>query len=146
MNKDKKSIIECVLDEIFAQKVSCITETRKADLRSFISMVVNGDTLDSTYLVISARVTNEEDGVLIYLISETRLLKFDITSKEISFSLKLNDISSITYSREKEKRSIKVSTKDSKDFGLQYDKEDASKIESFFQKLDDLRAKKDGGK
>jgi hypothetical protein len=109
-------------------------------------MVINGDALDPTYLVISARVTNEEDGVLVYLISETRLLKFDITSKEISFSLKLNDISSITYSREKEKRSIKVSTKDSKDFGLQYDQGDAPKIENFFQKLDDLRAKKDGGK
>jgi hypothetical protein len=141
---NKESIINNILDEMFAQKVPSITEARRDDLHSFMNIVINGDELDTTYLIISASVTNEEEGVLVYLISETRLLKFDITSKEVSSSFKLNDISSITYSREKEKRSINVSIKGSKGFGLQYDKSDATKIETFFQKLDDLRAKKNG--
>ena len=116
MKDDKENIINRILDEIFTQKVSSIPETRRADLYSFMRMVVNGDMLDIVYLVIPARVTKEEDGILAYVISETRLLKFDITSKEVSSSFKLDDISSITYSREKEKRSIKVSTKDSERF------------------------------
>lgn len=145
MNENKESIINRILDEIFAQKVSSVQENRRNDLYSFMNLVINGDQLNH-YIVISARVTKEEDGVLVYLISETRLLKFDITSKEVSSSFKLDDISGITYSREQEKRSIDVFIKDSKWFGLQYDKSDAAKIEDFFQKLDDLRTKKDGRK
>jgi len=146
MSSNKNFIINSILDKILAQGVPSISEARRADLYSFMQMVINGDTLDSKYLVISARVTSEEDGVLVYLISKTRLLKFDITSKIVSFSFKLNDISSITYSREDEKRSINVLINDSKGlgFGLQYDKSDAVEVENFFQKLDDLRAKKDG--
>jgi hypothetical protein len=108
----------------------------------FIKATINGDEVKA-YLPIIANLKPKTLGTLLYILTNVRLIKIEISSAEKinSMSYFLNSMTNIDRKLiEENKISVNIIFQNTS-FGLTYSIEDRD-ITEFFQKIEDLKAKK----
>jgi|GEM_PF-6833007 len=139
-----ESTLQAILQEIFDLKSPAIEEARRSNISEFIKTTVNGDDVVA-YLAISANVKPDIMGALAYILTNRRVIKFDIyPGGEIkSVTFPLDTITGLERSIEGNREAVNL-TFHSGSFGIKYNSPNA-KITSFFQKVDDARVSKSVG-
>lgn len=137
MSTSKILTTEEICKSIFESGFS-ISEERKQPIKDFVTTTVNGDTVKD-YLTITATISKDRDGVLVYVLTNSRLIKIDIDSKTIeSTSSFLNEIVGV------ERKLLEGNTAQvavnipNNSFGLRYPSNNET-IMSFFQKVEQSR-------
>ena len=135
-----KTILDKITDEVFQLDNPVINSSRRSQIREFIESAINGDTPES-YLVINSKLSKDRKGVLVYILTNARLLKIDIDDKDIySSSPSLNAIINIDRKLLEGNRAQVTIYFQNDSFGLKYSA-DNQKISEFFQKVDQWRIK-----
>jgi hypothetical protein len=136
-------ILNKILDEIFALTSPKIDDSRRPQIKDFIDSAINSDTV-SEHLVISCFLGKDKDGAdrdgaLVYLLTDTRLIKIEIDQNSIlSSSPTLTSIIKIDKKLE-DNDAAQVSIEFQNDyFGLRYSATN-TEITQFFQKVDAKR-------
>lgn len=131
----KQETLDAIVAEIFQLDSPKIDETRIEQVSEFLTSAVNGDT-PITQLVINASVDEKNKGVIIYILTNLRLIKVDIAPKEIkSSSFPLNTL--IGVDRKLiggDQIEFSISFQNGS-FGLRYS-QDLKNITDFFQKIE----------
>ncbi len=130
----KHEKIHSIMENIFGEKDVLIPEDRKKSITDFVTSTVNGDNpVDN--LVIGANFDENNVGILAYILTNRRLIKIDIDSKEIkSNSFPLNTLIGIERRLEGGREQFTVNFQNG-GLGLRYP-QDNQKITNFFQKID----------
>ena len=139
--QNKESYIDEILQDVSTLESSVLETLNNKTLRDFVKMTINGDNPIS-HISINANLSNGEQGIVLYILTNVRLIKIDIGNhnKIQSSSFILDSI--INMERElldDDRIQIKVSFQNSS-FGLRYPTSD-TKTSDFFQSLDRSRAK-----
>jgi hypothetical protein len=118
-----------------------LDETRKQQITNFIISAVNGD-IPTSHLIINANLGENNRGIIIYILTDLRLIKIDIDAKEIkSGSFPLNTLIGIERKLiDGDIAQFSIAFQNGT-FGLRYSQDD-QKITDFFQKIDQARAAK----
>lgn len=135
--KDKKAYIGKILKDVFSLPSPKIKESRKKPISKFISVAVNGDTINA-YLVIDVQIDNKP-GIYIYILTNNKLIQIgiDINGKIESLTFVLSQIFKIERKLTNENRmEIEISFADNS-VGLRYPGDDKN-ISEFFQKVEQL--------
>ena len=131
----KKETLDAIVAEVFQLDSPKIDQTRQEKISEFITSAVNGDT-PNTHLVINASVDGDNEGAIIYILTDLRLIKIDIAPKEIkSSSFRLNALVGVDrklIDNDKIEFSINFQTGS---FGLRYS-QDLKHITDFFQGIE----------
>ncbi len=140
--QDKEVYINKILQDIFSLNSPAIEKLAENKLLGFIKLTINGDTLKE-YFAINANLVNGEEGVVVYIITDTRLIKIDISTKgeAESSSFLLSSIINIQRKLLDNERAETQILFQNDSFGLRYQSSD-TKVSNFFQELDSLRVKK----
>jgi hypothetical protein len=72
----KEETIKAIVREIFALDKPKIDDTRKEEIRDFITSTINGD-IPSLHLVINATLKNGAEGCICYILTDKRFIKID---------------------------------------------------------------------
>ncbi len=132
--------INSLLEKIYILKDPQIEESRKQELQDFIKTTINGDTIEAS-LPINANLGKDNRGALVYVITNLRLIKFEIDAKEIkSVSFPIDTITGIERTLDKDRATIQI-TFPNNSIGLKYSANNQI-ITNFFQKVDQLRTTK----
>jgi len=131
----KKETLDAIVAEVFQLDSPKIDQARQEKISEFITSAVNGDT-PNTHLVINASVDGDNEGAIIYILTDLRLIKIDIAPKEIkSSSFRLNALVGVDrklIDNDKIEFSINFQTGS---FGLRYS-QDLKHITDFFQGIE----------
>ncbi len=129
-----EDFLDQVVKEIFEIDDPKIADKRRDQLQEFIKITVNGDTIEA-YLVIQANLRRGKLGVLVYILTNVRLIKIEIDENEITSTPFIRDTISVSRKlKEDSKMAVEVTAQNAS-FGLSYSAED-KKITEFFQKVD----------
>jgi hypothetical protein len=82
-NNDKKQFLENIYKEVFElenPKIS-IENKRKEQIEEFIKTTINGDDI-KTFLAINAILRAKISGVILYILTNVRLIKIEIEEKD----------------------------------------------------------------
>jgi len=138
----KKETLNAVIEDIFNLDNSRIDKSRKQQVTDFIVTTVNGDN-PTAHLVTNANLGENIKGVIVYILTNLRLLKIDIDANEIkSSSFPLSTIIGIERKLIDGNRAQFSISFQNGSFGLRYDSSDQN-ITNFFQKIDQLRISDD---
>lgn len=147
MNKDKQ--IKSIVAEIFEIPSPKIDESYRNQIYDFIKTTINGDSDIKYYLAIDV-IINQKDGVVIYVLTDKRLIQFEIDADgEIkSGSLILKQIiGGIVRSLSENGTKMEVILRSHPDVtaGLKYDIKN-DKITKFFEEVEQvlLESKQNG--
>jgi hypothetical protein len=136
--------LEKIIDAIYALPSDRIKEERRTQVSEFIKIAVNGDTLQE-HLALEAALAKDRVGVLLYVLTNTRLIKIEIETapqEEIkSSSFLLKNLTGYERTLEEDRASVKISFQNGS-FGLKYSA-DSKEIDDFFQKVDHSRSTRD---
>lgn len=140
--KDKKAYIDKILKDVFSLPNPKIKESRKEQIADFISVAVNGDTINA-YLVIDVILDNKP-GIYVYILTDSKLIQIGIDTKDKirSLTFALAEIVRV------ERKSTEVGRMEIQiDFktdlvGLRYSTNDPQ-ITEFFQKVEQSWIKRD---
>lgn len=135
----KEKNLKAIIDDIFKLNNPIIDEVRKQQVDNFIVSAVNGD-IPTAHLIISANLGENNRGVIIYILTDLRLIKIDIDANEIkSGSFPLNTLIGVERKLiDGELAQFSIAFQNGT-FGLRYSQDD-QKITDFFQKIDQTRA------
>jgi len=139
--QNKEEYIRKILDEIF-DKCNEVSSQREK-LFNFIKLTVNGDS-PTDYLIINANLSNDEEGIVVYILTNVRLIKMDIGIKSAiqSSSFILDSIINIERKLlDADRMQVRILFPNDA-FGLRYPVSDI-KASNFFQSLDQARVRKD---
>lgn len=128
-------MIDEVLKQIFDLDHPKINENRREIVGDFVKTTVNGDTIQA-YLVMNADLREKEEGALVYILTNKRLIKVTIgKDAESAASLPLNKIIGIENKQTTSngKANVEVVFQNNV-WGLEYSIKN-KKITEFFQKL-----------
>ncbi len=133
---DKKQIINAIIDEIFNLSEPKIDPSRKLLITDFINSAINGDDPNS-YLVINANLGENNQGAIIYILTNSRIIKIDIDAKEVkSTSFYLETIAGVERQLlDNDTSRFLIRFQNGLSMGLKYDSTN-HRISEFFQKLD----------
>ena len=138
---NKEAYIHTILKDIFALD-SPVETSREEQLHDFIKSTINGDD-PKEFFVINANLDNGIEGVVIYILTNARLIKIDIGIKGEAQSSSFIFDSIINIKRKllsDDRTEVEVLFQNGS-FGLRYPKMD-TKISNFFERLDQSRVKK----
>ena len=134
--------IEQITNEVFALDTPRIDPVRKGQISGFISATINGDADIHAHLVINAGLGENRMGVLVYVLTNVRLIKIEIDDKNVQASSpSLSSI--ITVDRkllDGERTSIAITFPNNSVFGLTYPSATQA-ITDFFQTVDMARTR-----
>jgi len=127
-----------IINELFALDSPKLDVSRKDQITNFVVSAVNGDN-PTAHLVLNANLGENNKGAIAYILTDLRLIKIDIDSKEIqSNSYRLSNITGVERKLiDGDLAQFSVSFQNGT-FGLKYSTTD-QKITDFFQKIDLLR-------
>jgi len=135
---NKESVNQIVTD-IFAQKSPEILDSRSDKIRDFVATTINGD-VSKSHVVTRANLSKDRKGVLIYVLTNLRIIKIEIDSTDMqSQSFPLSKIISVSRKTDGDRSEVQVSFENDS-FGLRYNQAEAT-ITDFFQKVDQSRVK-----
>jgi|SRR5579871_3384974 len=127
-------------EALYALNAPELDRSRKSNIETLLRSTFNGDEV-SAYLPLNAQVRREVMGWLFYVLTNNRVIKFDIDTQEIkSASFPLDTITAFERTIEGNREGIKISFQNGS-FGLNYTTPN-DKISNFFQKVDQARAQK----
>lgn len=131
----KEDALQLIVKKIFDSTNPQIDESRKEQIYDFIKSAVNGDALESD-LVINAKLSETSRGIIVYILTDVKLIKVEINQTEVSSKIfPLNTLLSIERKLlENDTEQFSVSFK-SGAFGLKYDQK-KQEITAFFQKIE----------
>jgi hypothetical protein len=131
----KQETLDAIVAEVFQLDSPKIDQTRSGQLSEFIASAVNGDT-PIAHLVINASVDSNNKGAIIYILTNLRLIKLDVASKEISSSgVPLNTLIGIDRKLiDGDQIEFSIAFQNGS-FGLRYS-QDLKNITAFFQKIE----------
>ena len=133
-----------IINEIFALPNPQIASSRRENIASLVQSTINGDSIVD-HLSFNANVKPNVMGALVYVLTDRRIVKFDIDPNDIkSVSFPLDTIIGVSRSLEGGRAGIQLSFQGSGSFGIKYTPPNP-KIESFFQKVDQARGSKVSG-
>lgn len=136
---EKNELINSVLSEICSLN-NKISDQRKEQYRAFIESTVNGDT-PITHLTIDANLAKDKPGIIIYILTNVRLIKIELGLDEIKSSGFLLDKLVVVERKIIDDDKAEVLIKfDNDSFGLRYPIKN-QKITDFFQQVDQPRIK-----
>lgn len=137
--ENKKNYIEQILKDIW-EIGGKLPKTQNQDkLRHFVTITINGDA-PVNHLAINTNLSNGKEGVVVYILTNKRLIKIDIGDKIQSSSFILDSIINIERELLDDDR-IQIKILFSNDsFGLRYPATD-TQASNFFQSLDQSRVK-----
>ncbi len=131
---NKEENLKAIIDDIFRLNNPIINTARKQQIDNFIISAVNGDN-PTAHLIISANLGENNKGVIIYILTDLRLIKIDIDAKEItSSSFPLNTLIGIERKLIDDDLTQFTIAFQNGTFGLRYSQDD-HKITNFFQRL-----------
>ena len=88
----KEENLKPIIDDIFKLNNPVIDEARNQSINNFIISAINGDT-PTSHLIINANLGENNRGVIIYILTDLRLIKIDIGANEVkSSSFPLNTL------------------------------------------------------
>lgn len=129
-----------IMVDILQLKSSEIAEARHEQIRGLIKATINGD-VSKTHVTTTANLSKDRKGVLVYILTNLRLIKIEIDAKEIhSSSFSLDKM--IAFDRtlvDGDRAGVKVSFQNGS-LGLQYNQTE-QKITDFFQQVDQSRVR-----
>ncbi|MHC5536858.1 hypothetical protein ACYOEI_01130 [Singulisphaera rosea] len=129
--------------EVFGLNSPKIDESRRLSICELLKATINGDTIKA-HLAINANVKPDVMGALVYVLTDRRIIKFDIGPSEIkSVTFPLDTITGILRSLEGNRAGITLSFQNGS-FGMKYTIPN-QKISDFFQKVDLARVSKING-
>jgi hypothetical protein len=138
--------IQPILDEILTTAKSAGISSDKENIQQFLLKEINSDDLVN-YLVIGAALSKDRKGLLVYLLTSTKLVKIEIDQEKIqSLSSYLKEITAVsrTLANDPTGNNAKISVEFPQgSFGLQYSTT-LKKIDSFFQNVDEAVRKLKG--
>ena len=134
------STLNQIIKDIFELDDPKIEENRRDQIQDFIKKVINGDSVQG-HLVIDANLKNKKEGVLVYILTNARIIKIEISEGISSQSFFLNALVSVGRKLEKDQEEVEVIFQNTS-FGLRYYPEEDEKISQFFQKIDQVKAMK----
>lgn len=135
--------IQSIIDQISGLKDPSIDASKIQHIKAFIETTVNGDDVKES-LSISAVLGKDKEGVIVYILTNIRLIKIDInsnTSEMKSSDFFLNKMA-IEWKVDIQGTEIKISSQPHS-FSLKYPGQ-RTDITTFFKKVDELRVKTDG--
>jgi hypothetical protein len=136
-----KESLDKIISEVFQLSSPKIKEERRDQVRDFIETTINGDETKK-YLVINAGLAKDRLGVLVYVLTNVRLIKIEIdTEQEIkSSSFPLDTIIGVERKLiDGDKAAVEVAFQNGS-MGLKYSAKNQT-ITNFFQEVDQSRAK-----
>lgn len=130
-----KEFLKKIIDEIFQITNPAIEKARESEIYSFIETIINGDT-SKEYLVITASLEESKMAILVYILTDKRLIKIDITPIQgiKSASFLLSSMSGVQRDLEADRSTIRLNFQ-SGSVGLRYDTAN-QKINNFFQQVE----------
>lgn len=132
--------INKILADIFELKSPEINETRREQIRELIESTINGDK-SKTHLAITANLSQDRKGVLVYILTNLRLIKIEIDEKDIqSSSYSLDKIVAVDRKLVDGERAEVTVAFPKNTFGLKYNQAEKN-ITEFFQNVDQARTK-----
>ena len=143
MNKMAKTIND-IMEAVYALNTPNLgwNYERNTQDEELIRIVINGDEIRE-YLPIIANITPKNPGILLYILTNARLIKIEISKKEkiTSISYFLNIMISIDRKNlENNRMSINIIFHNTS-VGLTYNMENRN-ITEFFQKIEEFKAGK----
>ncbi len=145
--ESKESYIKQILKDILEVGGELLKTQDQDKLRNFVTITINGD-VPANHLAINTNLSNGKEGVVIYILTNKRLIKIDIGDKIQSSSFILDSIINIERELLDDDRiQIKILFPNDS-FGLRYPATDtqASKLFSEIQqvniKTEDLQKSK----
>jgi hypothetical protein len=81
----REEILNAIMQEIFSPDNPPVEEIKKEKIKNFIDTTINGDAIKK-YLVISAAIKKDIQGILIYILTNHRLIKVVIDEQELNSS------------------------------------------------------------
>lgn len=137
----KKDFLHTVIDEILALDAFKLSSERSTQILDFIDAAINGDTPE-LHLTIDANLTKNKLGVIVYILTNMRLIKIDIDTHEIkSVSFFLDKIISIERKLVDGDNTEVLVSFENDSFGLRYPAK-SKNITEVFQKIDQYRMKR----
>jgi hypothetical protein len=136
---NKEENLKVIINDLFNLHNTRIDEARKQSVSNFIISAVNGDN-PTAHLIINANLGENNKGVIIYVLTDLRLIKIDVDANEIkSGSFPLNTLIGVERKLiDGDLLQFSVAFQNGT-FGLRYSQDD-HKITDFFQKIDQVRA------
>jgi hypothetical protein len=139
--ESKESYIKQILKDIWRVGGELLKTQDQDKLRNFVTITINGD-VPANHLAINTNLSNGKEGVVIYILTNKRLIKVDIGDKIQSSSFILDSIINIERELLDDDRiQIKILFPNDS-FGLRYPATD-TQASKFFQSLDQSRVKGD---
>jgi hypothetical protein len=136
---------EMHLDKIMAEIINLynaqIEDERTQQIRKFIDSTVNGDAIQA-HLTISANLDETKKGIIIYIVTNLRMIKVDVNKVTEEITSSIFPIDTITGIERKLLKDGKAQVKilfPNSFFGLIYRSDDEA-VNDFFQKIDLARA------
>jgi hypothetical protein len=133
--KEKNTVLDTIIDDVFKLDSPKIEESRKQQIKDFVVSAVNGDN-PITHLAINADLSDNNKGTIVYILTDLRLIKIDISANEVqsnTFPLKtLIGIDRKLIAGDRAQCSVAFQNGS---FGLKYSQND-NNITDFFLKLD----------
>ena len=137
--ESKESYIKQILKDIWEVGGELLKTQDQDKLRNFVTITINGD-VPANHLVINTNLSNGKEGVVIYILTNKRLIKIDMGDKIQSSSFILDSIINIERELLDDDRiQIKILFPNDS-FGLRYPATD-TQASNFFQSLDQSRVK-----
>jgi hypothetical protein len=130
-----------IIGEIYLVQNPKIEDSRRASLADFIKTTVNGDEIVSQ-LIEGAGITKDRRGILVYVLTNLRLIKFEIDDKIVqSSSFPLDTMIGVDRKLAEDGRAAVEVSFQNGSFGLRYAQAN-QKITDFFTKVDQSRVRK----
>lgn len=134
--------IKKIADKVFSLDSPKIEESRRQQISDFLGTTINGDAIND-FLAINANLSKEREGVLVYVLTDKRIIKISIDAKENSVQssdLFLHRISTGWEIKEGERTEVRISSEDG-NFSLRYPPSN-QEITEFFKKVDQARVQR----
>lgn len=134
---EKEKTIKKITNEIFNSDFA-LDSKRKSQVSDFVYLTVNGD-LPISHLTIEANLSKDKSGLLVYILTNIRLIKIDIDNQETkSASFFLDKLIGSEYILlDDGKAEVSISFEKCS-FGLRYPSQN-KEITDFFHKIEKLR-------
>src|SRR3989338_7607485 len=101
-------LLKQIVDKIFQLTNPAIDISRRPQVNDFIKSTINGD-IPKSHLVINSGLRKDRKGVLVYTLTNARLLKIEIDDKEIqSSSIVLSSITNLERELEGDRALVKI--------------------------------------
>jgi hypothetical protein len=137
----KQETIDTIVGEIY--QLQTIAESRRIQIQESIKTSINGDS-PKQHLVINATLGKENEGILVYILTDVKLIKIEIGEQDgiLSSTFVLSTFTGMTREFIENNNRISVNVGfGSNSIGLRYASSN-QKITAFFQSVETLASSK----